>query len=60
MDTTRIRRAAKLIEGSGKVAKVTGADSAKLKAKGKADKAVGKGRGSLGSKKDTLSTDFST
>jgi uncharacterized protein YjbJ (UPF0337 family) len=60
MDTTRIRRAAKLIDGSGKAAKVAGAGNAKLKAKGKADKAVGKGRSALGGKKDTLANGFST
>jgi uncharacterized protein YjbJ (UPF0337 family) len=60
MDTTRIRGAGKLIQGSGKVAKVTGTGNAKLKAKGKADKAVGKGRSLLGGKKDTLSNSFSS
>ena len=60
MDKVRIKSAAKQVKGSKKeaAAKVTGA--AKLGAKGNAEKALGKGQGHIGSKKDKLSNDFST
>jgi uncharacterized protein YjbJ (UPF0337 family) len=59
MEKIQTKGAAKQIEGSGKPGKGTG--DVKLKVKGnKADKAVGKGQSALGSKKDTLSNDFST
>jgi uncharacterized protein YjbJ (UPF0337 family) len=60
MDKVRIRAAAKQIKGSVKktVGKVTG--DAKLEAKGKAEKAAGKGESALGSKKETLFNTFST
>jgi len=60
MDKVRIESAAKQVKGAKKetTAKVTGA--ATLGAKGNAEKALGKGQGSIGSKKDKLSSDFST
>jgi hypothetical protein len=58
MDKTRIRGAGKLVDGSGKAAKVAG--DAKPTTKARADKAVGKGPGAPGSKKDKLSNNFST
>jgi uncharacterized protein YjbJ (UPF0337 family) len=59
MDKDRIKGPAKQAKGSGKeTAKLTGV--AKVGAKGNAEKALGKGRGALGSKKDKLSNDFST
>ena len=58
MEKTRIKGAGKLVDGPGKAAKVGG--DPKPTAKGRADKAVGKGPGAPGSKKDKLSNSFST
>jgi uncharacterized protein YjbJ (UPF0337 family) len=59
-DKIRIRSAANQVKGSKKdtAAKVTGAG--KLGAKANAEKALGKGQGRIGSKKDKLSNDFTT
>ena len=58
MDKARIKGAGKQVDGTGKAARVAG--NAKLTAKGKIDKAMGKGSGPPGSKKDKLANDFST
>ena len=58
MEKTRIKGAGKLVDGPGKAAKVAG--DARPTVKGRADKAVGKGPGAPGGKKDKLSNSFST
>jgi hypothetical protein len=54
MDKDRIRGEGKLVEGSKKGA------LAKIGAKGKTDKVLGKGEGVIGGKKDKLANGFST
>jgi uncharacterized protein YjbJ (UPF0337 family) len=56
MDKVRIKGPAKQAKGSGKET----AAAAKVGAKRNAEKALGKGRGAIGGKKDKLSNDFST
>jgi len=59
MEKVRIKAPAKPAKGSENAA-AKSTDNAKLRAKGGADKALGKGKGALGSKKEKLSNDFST
>ena len=60
MNTARIKAEGKRIKGSTKKAGDNVTGDAKLKAKGRAEKAAGKGESALGSKKETLSNTFST
>jgi uncharacterized protein YjbJ (UPF0337 family) len=58
MEKVRTKAAAKQVEVSVKKSAPTG--DVKLRAKRNAEKALGKGKGALGRKKDKLSNDFST